>query len=174
MSDSLSSPSCRGSRARSLMAAGVAGAMLLWPGIGVSETAGSPFAAFVGSWRGSGEATIKDGHRERITCRATYTGSDSGQSLTISLVCASDSYRFNVESYVEAQGQNVHGHWEEITRKVQGDLTGRVDGGQFKGTVNGGAFSVLMSIRATPNAQEVSMVPRGADVTDLEVVLKRQ
>jgi hypothetical protein len=136
--------------------------------------AGGPFAAFIGSWRGSGEATIKDGHKERINCRATYLGSDSGDSLTISLVCASDSYRFNVESYVEAQGQNIHGHWEEITRKVQGDLTGRVEGGQFKGTVTGGTFSVLMSIRATERAQVVSMVPQGADVTDLEVVLKRQ
>src|SRR5271163_2055867 len=167
------SASNRGNRRGSLLAAGIAGVMLLAPQLGMSAT-GGVFAPFLGSWKGSGQATIKDGRRERISCRATYTGSDSGQSLTISLVCASDSYRFNVESYVEAQGQNIHGHWEEITRKVQGDLTGRVDGGQFKGTVTGGAFSVLMSIRATPNAQEVSMVPQGADVTDLEVVLKRQ
>ena len=173
MFNSMSSRSRRGSRARSLMALGIASAILLWPGIGMSE-AGGPFAAFLGSWRGSGQATIKDGHRERISCRAKYSGSDSGQSLTISLVCASDSYRFNVESYVEAQGQNIHGHWEETTRKVQGDLSGRVDGGQFKGTVTGGLFSVDMSIRATERAQAVSMVPHGADVTDMEIVLNRQ
>ncbi|HZZ61951.1 MAG TPA: hypothetical protein VFE63_12370 [Roseiarcus sp.] len=155
------------------MALGIASAILLWPGIGMSE-AGGPFAAFLGSWRGSGQATIKDGHHERIGCRAKYSGSDSGQSLTISLVCASDSYRFNVESYVEAQGQNIHGHWEETTRKVQGDLSGRVEGGQFKGTVTGGLFSVDMSIRATERAQTVSMVPHGADVTDMEIVLNRQ
>ena len=148
MFNSMSSQSRRASRARSLMALGIGSAILLWPGIGMSE-AGGPFAAFLGSWRGSGQATIKDGHHERISCRAKYSGSDSGQSLTISLVCASDSYRFNVESYVEAQGQNIHGHWEETTRKVQGDLTGRVEGGQFRGTVTGGLFSVDMSIRAT-------------------------
>ena len=173
MFNSMSSQPRRGSRARSLMALGIASAIMLWPGIGMSET-GGPFAPFIGSWRGSGQATIKDGHHERISCRATYSASDSGQSLTISLVCASDSYRFNVESYVEAQGQSIHGHWEETTRKVQGDLTGRVDGGQFKGTVTGGLFSVDMSIRATERAQAVSMVPHGADVTDLEVVLNRQ
>jgi len=169
---SLSDPKRR-YRPASLLAAGIASAMLLWPGIGMSET-GGPFAAFLGSWRGSGQATIKDGHRERITCRAKYTGSDSGESLTISLVCASDSYRFNVESYVEAKGQNIHGHWEETSRKVEGDLSGRVEGGQFRGTVTGGLFSVDMSIRATERAQAVSMVPHGADVTDLEVVLNRQ
>ena len=173
MFNSMSPHSRRGSLSRSLTALGVASAMLLWPGIGMSDT-GGPFAAFIGSWRGSGQATIKDGHHERISCRATYSGTDSGQALTISLTCASDSYRFNVESYVEAKGQNIHGHWEEMTRKVQGDLTGRVDGGQFTGTVTGGLFSVDMSIRATDRAQAVSMVPHGADVTDLEVTLNRQ
>ena len=174
MFNSMSSRSRRGPLARSLTALGVASAILLWPGIGMSET-GGPFVAFVGSWRGSGQATIKDGHHERRSRNiAAFRAPQRAWSATISLVCASDSYRFNVESYVEAQGQNIHGHWEETTRKVQGDLTGRVEGGQFRGTVTGGLFSVDMSIRATERAQAVSMVPHGADVTDLEVVLNRQ
>lgn len=172
MSKSLLSPSARDSRAR-LLAAGVAGALLLWPGIGMSAPGGA-FAAFEGSWRGGGQVTTGDGHRERITCKATYELSDSGESLTQTLVCASDSYKFDVQCYVEASGGVVKGHWEETTRSVSGNLTGRVSNGDFEGAVMGTGFTAQISLKTTGGKQAVNIRPQGSEITDVEVALLRQ
>ena len=105
MSKAILSVSNRRNRKSSLWVAGFAGAMLLGPQLGMSAT-GGVFAPFLGSWKGSGEVTVNDGHKERISCRATYSASDNGGSLTQSLTCAGDAYRFQVQSYVEATGQS--------------------------------------------------------------------
>ena len=173
MSVSILSGSSRGCRLASLLAAGVVGVALLSPQAGVSAPAGV-FGPFLGTWKGNGEVTSNDGHKERITCRATYSASDGGASLTQSLVCAGDSYRFQVESYVEASGQNLKGHWEETTRNVEGQLTGQLSGGHFEGTIQGAAFSAQMSLNATEKQQLVSIKPQGASFTSVDIVLSHQ
>jgi hypothetical protein len=173
MSKSIFSGSRRRDRRGWLLAAGVVCAMLLTPQAGMAAT-GGVFAPFLGNWKGAGEVTFNDGHKERINCRATYTASDSGGSLTQSLTCAGDSYRFQVSCYVEATGQNLLGHWEEATRQVGGQLTGQVVGGRFDGTVAGPTFSLLMSLTSTDRQQVVSIKPRGTSFTSADITMARQ
>ena len=100
-----------------LLAAGVV-ALLLWPQLAAAQPVTGPFAKFDGSWRGSGQVVGDDGKRERITCRAHYSIPPSGMALSQSLVCASDSYRFEVQSdVVVTDGHSVQGTWQETTRK---------------------------------------------------------
>jgi len=172
MSKPASPPSARRSRARSLSAAAIAGGLLLWPAVGMSES-GGPFAAFVGNWRGAGQVTSGDGHHERINCKATYQTSDSGVALTQSLTCASESYRFDVQSYIEATGAEVRGHWEETTRSAAGNLTGRIANGDFEGSVVGTGFTASISLRTTSSKQTVNIRPQGAEITSVEVALSR-
>src|SRR5208282_215423 len=113
------------SRSRNVLLAAVAGAALSWPEIGAADSAG-PFAKFLGSWRGSGQVTSTNGAAERISCRATYTGSENGAGLSQTLVCASDSYRFDVRGYVVAEGQSVQGHRQEMSSNVAGRVLGRI------------------------------------------------
>jgi hypothetical protein len=155
------------------LAAALAGAALLSPQAGMSAS-GGVFAPFVGSWKGGGQVTVNDGHKERISCRATYSAAENGGSLTQSLVCAGDSYRFQVESYIEADGQNLNGHWEERTRAVEGQLTGRVTGGLFQGNIQGAAFSAQMTLNSTDKQQVVSIKPQGASFSSVDMVLARQ
>jgi len=163
-------PSLRGSR---LLAIGLGGALLLWPHVGGAQSEG-PFLTFDGNWRGSGRVTGDDGKTERITCRASYSVPPSGMALSQSLVCASDSYRFEVQSDVVAtDGHTVQGRWAEKTRGAQGDLIGDVSAGQFNGSVSGTGFTAEISIKTTGRKQVVMIVPHGSTVTKVDVVMSR-
>ena len=62
-----------------------------------------PFAGLAGSWAGSGSISLSDGSKERLRCKATYQVSDGERRLQQSLRCASDSYRFDLNSDVASQ-----------------------------------------------------------------------
>jgi hypothetical protein len=149
-----------------------ASAIVLWPLVGMAHL-DSPFASFSGSWKGSGEVVGTDNKHERIACRASYSISGKGDALTQTLVCASDSYRFEISSYVIAEGRNVQGHWQETTRQVQGSLTGEVADGQFDGNVAGPGFTAELSLKAVGRKQLVSIKPQGGDIAKVEIVLTR-
>ena len=155
-----------------LLATGLAGATLPQSSIASAQTA-SPFANFEGKWTGSGEVIGADGNRERIRCRASYELSQNGDALTQTLLCASASYRVDVNSYVVANGQNADGYWSEKTRQVQGKLTGRIADGRFEGTVSGPSFTAQLLLRATGGKQTVDIKPQGANIAEVEVELSR-
>jgi hypothetical protein len=139
-----------------------------------SAASAGPFRPFIGDWRGAGRITTNNGQSERISCRATYFGSDGDQSLTQSLVCASDSYRFDVESSAVAEGHNLRGQWQETTRNVQGELTGELGNGDLQGTVSGAGFTARISIRTNGRRQAVAIRPSAGDIASVEVSLARQ
>jgi hypothetical protein len=124
--------------------------------------AASPFEKFVGVWSGAGQIVGTNGHRESIRCRAQYAEAKEGSALNQSIVCASESYKLNITSYVEASGESVQGYWKEASRDVSGHVTGRISGGRFEGE-----FS------ASGRTQAVSIQPRGGDVSDVNIELKR-
>jgi hypothetical protein len=145
-------------------------ATIVAPQEGAARYAG-PFAKFSGSWRGAGEVVGTDGKNERITCRANYQVSEGGMSLTQSLVCASDSYRFDIHSDVVADGENVQGGWQESTRNVSGNLKGSIENGVFEGSVEGPGFTAQVSLRTNGRKQSVVIVPQGADIQKVDISL---
>ena len=155
-----------------LLSAGLSGTTLLWPQTGMAQSQ-SIFGQFSGSWRGSGEVIGTDGNHERIICRATYSVGENGGSLSQTLVCASDSYRIDISSYIVADGHSVQGHWQEATRQVQGDLTGQMGDGDFEGGVAGFGFTATISLRASGRRQLVNITPHGGDVAKVNIVLSR-
>jgi hypothetical protein len=83
-----------------IVAAGVFATLLF---SGPAAHAGSgPFAEMAGVWSGTGTISLDNGASERIRCRATYAVSGDGSGLNQNLVCASDSYKFELKSDVLA------------------------------------------------------------------------
>jgi hypothetical protein len=158
---------------RLTLALGVAGAVSLVPQLGDAQSAG-PWAKFLGNWRGSGEVIESDGTRERISCRAKYSDSSGGEALTQTLRCASDSYSFDIGSYLVASGQSVSGDWQEYGRKVEGHITGRVGDGQFEGSIAGASFTAETSARVSGRKQTLSLRTRGAQAIKAEIGLTRE
>ena len=67
-------------------------------------SAASPFEKFVGVWRGGGEIVGTNGHRESIRCRAEYSEAKDGAALNQSIVCASESFKFDIRATSKPPG----------------------------------------------------------------------
>ncbi|MFB9264532.1 hypothetical protein ACFFWD_15355 [Bradyrhizobium erythrophlei] len=115
----------------------------------------SPFAGMAGSWSGGGTVTLDDGSSERIRCRATYQV--SGPTMKMSLTCASDAYKFNLQAAVKAEGSAITGEWSETSRNVSGDLQGRGGGGNFQVLASAPGFNANIAMHTSGNKQSVSI-----------------
>jgi hypothetical protein len=155
------------------LAVGFAVAVSLAPQMGGAETA-SPWAKFLGNWRGTGEVIDSDGTREHISCRGKYSASSEGEALTLSVRCASDSYSFDIGSYLVATGNSVSGDWQEYSRKIEGHVTGRVGDGLLEGSIAGTSFTAETTVRISGRKQTLSLRTKGAQAVRAEVSLTRE
>lgn len=121
----------------------------------------APFAGMAGVWTGSGNISLEGGAKERIRCKATYAVSGDGTGLNQALLCASDSYKFELKSNVVARGNALSGQWTETTRNVSGDLQGSSSGGKFNVNVSAPGFDAKLTLTTTGNKQAVSIASDG-------------
>ena len=133
----------------------------------------TPFANLHGNWAGNGTITLNTGTIERIRCRAKYKVENSDRNLQQELRCASDSYKFEVNSNIDYNAGSVYGTWAEITRSVTGAVSGTATGNHIEAQVAGGPFSALLSLITAGNAQAVVIRPTGTDVTVVSINLQR-
>jgi hypothetical protein len=139
----------------------------------VDASAGA-FTALQGNWSGGGTISMQNGTHERIRCKATYDVSPPGDSLTQTLRCASDSYKFNVDSTVTENGGTISGSWTETTRNVTGSVSGQVSGSVIEVLVTGVGFSAGISLATRGSAQAVAIRPSGdTDVVGVTVSLHK-
>jgi hypothetical protein len=114
-----------------------------------------PFAGMAGRWSGGGTVTLDDGSSERIRCRAIYAV--NGPTMDMTLTCASDAYKFNLQANVVAQGGEVSGTWSEASRNVGGSLQGRGGGGNFQVVASAAGFNANILLHTSGNKQSVSL-----------------
>jgi hypothetical protein len=113
------------------------------------------FAGMAGNWAGGGVVTLDDGSKERIRCRASYAV--SGANMTMTLTCASDSYKFQLSANVVSQAGVVTGTWTEDSRGVSGTLQGRGGGGNFEVVASAAGFNANISLHTAGNKQSIGM-----------------
>ena len=145
---------------RAVIRAAVLGAAVVLSG-SASYAQSPPFAGMAGVWSGGGTITLDSGASERIRCRATYAVSSDGDGLNQTLVCASDSYKFDLKSDVIAKNGSLSGTWSETSRNVTGSLEGHAGGGQFNVVVSAPAFTANLSMKTSGNKQTVSISAQG-------------
>ena len=142
-----------------LQAATLAAALTLTATAGHAQS--GPFAGFEGAWSGTGTVALSDGTKERIRCRASYRVQSGGQELHQSLRCASDSYKFDLNSNVISQGSSISGTWSESSRNINGNLQGRAGGGQIDVFVEAAGFAANLTLVTRGNRQSVSISSKG-------------
>jgi hypothetical protein len=113
------------------------------------------FAGMAGVWAGTGVVTLDDGSTERIRCRSTDAVGAGGNGLNLSLVCASDSYRFDLTGNVIAEGSEISGTWAESSRGLQGSLRGRGASGNFQVIASAAGFTANLSLSTRGNRQSI-------------------
>jgi hypothetical protein len=133
------------------------------------------FLALQGSWAGNGSIATSDGRTERIRCHAKYFVSPSGNNLDQELRCASDSYRFDVNSGLVREGPgSIAGQWTETSRNVTGNVSARQQGDSIIASVDGPSFTASMTVTTRGDSQNVQIVPNGADIKSVTINLRRQ
>jgi hypothetical protein len=138
---------------------------------GEAPAPAAQFNQFVGNWSGSGTITVRDGGRERLRCRGSFAG--GGNTLSMTLRCASDSYKFELQSDVRADGNNISGSWNELTRHVYGSISGRVTGNRIDASAVAAGFTASISLAARGNSQQVSIRAPGSEISEVSISLSR-
>jgi hypothetical protein len=133
----------------------------------------SPFRNFIGQWSGRGQLVGSDGHRESMRCRAEYSEVNGGAAVNQAIVCASESFKFDIRSHVEGSGESAQGYWTEVSRNVSGSLTGRIAENKFEGQISSPTFSAAISLTSNGRTQAVSIRPSGGGVADVRIELRR-
>lgn len=116
-----------------------------------------PFAGLSGVWNGSGTIALSDGSQERIRCRSTYATNKTNDAMNLNLVCASDSYKFDLRGSVESDGRAVAGNWTEASRNISGQVEGRAGRGQFDVVVSAPGFTANLSLATRGNKQSIGI-----------------
>ncbi|MEA2934702.1 MAG: hypothetical protein QOD74_1348 [Variibacter sp.] len=138
-----------------------------------ADAQSNPFAGLTGSWAGNGTISLTNGASERIRCRATYSVPVSN-NLQLSIRCASDSYRFELQSSVVSQGGSaISGTWSETSRNIGGSISGTANAGQITARADTGGFAANLSVSTQGKRQTVSIRASGADISGVDITLSR-
>lgn len=116
-----------------------------------------PFAGLAGNWSGGGTVTLDDESTERIRCRASYAVGAGGSGLNLNLVCASDSYKFDLKGNVISDRGALSGTWSESSRGVNGTLEGRGSNGNFQVAASAAGFNANISLTTRGARQSVGI-----------------
>lgn len=134
----------------------------------------TPFGEFRGTWSGSGTLTLQSGESERLRCHATYQVEPDGTSMTQSLQCSSDSYRFDLRAAIRYEAGAVRGTWTEVTRTLQGNINGQSRGNEIRAVAEGNSFSAAFSIATRGKRQTVSIRSPGTELSQVSITLDRR
>lgn len=141
----------------------------------LAAPADGPFAALQGSWSGTGTIALSSGAKERIRCNANNRLGPSSPELRLELDCASDSYKFKLQSQITYRDGIISGNWFESTRAVGGSIIdGRVIGNQIKVRAEGQTFAAILSITTRGNRQSISIQSPGSEMSDIAITLTRK
>src|SRR5665647_962227 len=130
-----------------------------------------PFAGMAGNWSGGGTVALDDGSTERIRCRATYAIGAGGTGLNLTLVCASDSYKFDLKGNIIADRGGLTGNWSEASRNINGTLEGRGAGGNFQVLATAAGFAAQLTLTTRGNRQSVVITPQQAGFKGATIAL---
>ncbi len=153
---------------RASLSAALLGAAMLAP---VPAQAAEAFNALKGNWSGAGSASFAGGQSEKLRCTARYGG--GGDSLSISLRCASASAQINLTGNLDANGNKVSGDWSENSFGLSGGAYGSAKGGSVRLKITGGTSGYL-TLSVSGNRHTVALSSQGTSLTGVNVSLGRR
>jgi plastocyanin len=163
--------SSRRALAMALVTTFLASAVLTCP-VSPAQAAG-PFDELAGAWTGSGVVNLREGSKERVRCKANYVVKSNGYSIDQELTCASDAYKFEMNSNIVQQGDELTGIWFESVHRVAGRVVGRSNGSQIEVRAEGDTFTALLNVSTHGDKQSLVMESPGSKVESVTIALTR-
>lgn len=161
------------SRTVSIVATLALAALWMMAEAGATAMAG-PFSGMAGSWSGGGKLTTTDGNSERLRCRANNSVGSSGNTINISIRCASDSYKIDLSGYAANSNGRISGQWSEPNYNSAGTLSGRAGHNSINAMAIGNTISARLSMRGTGNHMSVTIQPEGTGVRHVSLSFRKR
>jgi hypothetical protein len=131
------------------------------------------FENVAGSWSGAGSMKPKDGPSERVRCKADYTVKGEGQSVKMSLRCASDAYKMDLSANIDQNGNTISGNWFESQYRQGGKISGKNVNGLIEAKAESDTIIALLTVQTKGNRQTFVMESPGAWVSQVTIDLVR-
>lgn len=156
------------------ISAAVAAALLLAASPAAAKpSAGGPFAGLAGSWSGGGTAAFEGGSNERMRCSATYRPSGGGNTLSMTIRCATASLNLQLNGNLRSSGGRVSGSWSESTTGAGGSAIGRASPGSIRLRI-GGTMTGNLAVSYSGSSQSVSVSGSGSVFRRANISLRRR
>ena len=152
-------------------ALGLASIVIMSP-FAPAAAADNPFAGLSGSWAGTGTIAMANGAKERVRCQANYR-LDNPVNLRLEMSCVSDSYKFELRGHITYDDPTISGSWNETTRGVGGQVTGRASSGRIQARAEGQTFTALLDMTTHGTRQQVSIQSPGSEMAGVTITLTR-
>ena len=139
-----------------------------------STLAAGPFGEFGGAWRGTGKVADVHGKTETLSCKSSNSPSSDGIAMSLSLVCASDSYRVDFHADLYTDGTALRGTWTETTRSATGEIKGSITPDLINVTTTAPGFSANVVIRVQGGRRmEIDLNAQGTSVNHVVVSMRK-
>jgi hypothetical protein len=141
--------------------------------LGARLAAADPLGDLNGFWSGTGSVLLSGGNTERVKCQVFYKSAGGNTQIRQTMRCASTDYTINSLAELRVRGGQVTGSWEERTYSAKGEVTGRFSGEGFVLSIHGANFSAAMNVSLSGCKQNISITPKGLDVTRVTIALAK-
>jgi hypothetical protein len=148
-------------------------AFLLATAAAAPAQAGEIFAGLGGAWSGEGSAKFSDGSTTPLRRHASYAVSGGGDHLDQSLDCASARQAFAFRIELDQTNGAILGNWRELTRQVQGGVSGAGGPGRFELAARGQGFSAQATVVTRGARQSLTITTAGGGFASASIVLHR-
>jgi hypothetical protein len=146
--------------------------------IGVSSgraQSANPFTIFGGGWTGSGFIHSSNLTKEQVRCRGTFIPVNMPNifSLKVELRCAGDSDNFNIQSELIYDGNAISGTWSEISRGINGNVTGTIKGDEIQVVLASDFFTATFAMIIADDKLQINIQSPGSEIAQVVGELNR-
>jgi len=134
---------------------------------------GGIFAGLDGAWSGAGVIRLSDGSSAPIKCNAAYAVGGGGDHLDQSIDCASPRQSFAFRIQLDASGGEILGSWRELTRQVEGGVSGQGALGKLQLVVRGQGFTAQATVTARAGRQTLVLAANAGGFSSATISLRR-
>jgi len=138
----------------------------------VYAQAATPFSQLAGSWHGSGQVRLTDGHSERLSCRGTYSQKSGGTELSLAIRCQSENNKIDMKSSISYEGGSLSGHWSERNFGLEGDVNGRAAANKFTVQISG-QLQGSMTVSVSGSSHQVHISSGGPGFNSVSIAFSR-
>jgi hypothetical protein len=143
----------------------------IWPALASAQQS-TAFSQLAGSWKGSGQIRLEDGHSERLSCRGFYKEKTKGSELSLAIQCRSAANSIDMHGDLVLSNGRLSGHWGERTFSAEGELNGSASANRLNLSISG-PITGSMAVTVNGGKHQVAITTAGPGLKGVSISFSR-